>query len=149
MANPTLSLLAFPQRWDGTKLTVNVLVVPAIDPTAPNQVAPATPAFAKAKLVLDAKLIPSLDNLPDVTDAATKSFGLGVSPPPSAATLFNQLKASFSFDPSPPVPQPRRPQTSVKKYLPPSYRNAFPFEQPRTRLAVTDKSFECAIRDEG
>lgn len=149
MANPTLSLMAFPQSWDGTKLTLNVLLVPAVDPTADNQIAPGTPAFAKAKPVLGAKLITNLNNLPDTTDPATKSFPMGVTAPANALSLFNQLKASFQFNPSPPAPQPRRDLTSVKKYLPPSYRSAFPFEQPRTRLAVTGKEFECAIRDEG
>ncbi|MBM4259674.1 MAG: hypothetical protein FJ147_27730 [Deltaproteobacteria bacterium] len=36
---------------------------------------------------------------------------------------------------------------SVKKYLPVSYRKAFNFTTPRTRNAVTDDSYHCAIRD--
>ncbi|WP_026898278.1 hypothetical protein [Daejeonella oryzae] len=36
---------------------------------------------------------------------------------------------------------------SVKKYLPHSYRDAFNFTSPRTKNAVTDDSYHCAIRD--
>ena len=36
---------------------------------------------------------------------------------------------------------------SVKKYLPHSYRESFNFTSPRTKNAVTDDSYHCAIRD--
>src|SRR5262249_34002807 len=35
----------------------------------------------------------------------------------------------------------------IRKYLPLSYRKAFNFTAPRTRAAVTDDSYHCAIRD--
>ncbi|MEO8794091.1 MAG: hypothetical protein ABI390_01425 [Daejeonella sp.] len=38
-------------------------------------------------------------------------------------------------------------ELSVKKYLPESYREAFNFTSPRTKNAVTDDSYYCAIRD--
>ena len=40
-------------------------------------------------------------------------------------------------------------EASVKKYLPVSYRQAFNFTTPRTRNAVTDDSYRCAVRDAG
>ncbi len=38
--------------------------------------------------------------------------------------------------------------TSVRKYLPLSYRNAFNFTSPRLRNAVTDDSYHCAMREQ-
>ena len=154
MATPTLSLLAFPQRWDGAQLALNILVVPVGDPTAANAIsptvspAPPTPAFAAANLALDARLIGSLDQLPDVT-AAHKTFALGVAAPAGRDVLYAQIEASFHVDPAPPPPRPRAALTSVKKHLPESYTRAFAFEQPRSPLASPDADFGCALRDPG
>lgn len=37
--------------------------------------------------------------------------------------------------------------TALRKYLPESYRKAFNFTSPRVRNAVTDDSYQCAMRD--
>ena len=48
-------------------------------------------------------------------------------------------------------PRRRRPRLAaefpVRKYLPISYRQAFNFTTPRTRAAVTDDSYRCAVRN--
>jgi len=66
--NYRLSLQAFPQSWDGTQITLRILVMPQGDPTSAllTGVAPApdSPAFADANLSFVAALIPSLDALP-------------------------------------------------------------------------------------
>jgi hypothetical protein len=155
MATPTLSLLAFPQKWDGTQLTLNILIVPVGDPTAPNNIAPTvspappTPAFEKAKLALDGKLITTLNQMPDVTDPHTKSFSLGISTPSNLDAIYAEVKKSFHLDPAPPPPKIRPALTSIKKVLPSSYTSAFPFEQSRSPLATPDADFGCALRDPG
>ena len=44
-------------------------------------------------------------------------------------------------------PAPVKEENSVKKYLPQSYRKSFNFIAPRTKNAVTDDSYHCAVRD--
>ena len=56
-----LSLLPFPQSWDGGSLVVRFLCLPKGDPQAPLK--PGLPAFAAANLVFEAQLIGSLARL--------------------------------------------------------------------------------------
>src|SRR5690606_16076207 len=46
-----------------------------------------------------------------------------------------------------PVPLDQAGKRGIKKYLPFSYRNGFNFTQPRHPNAVTDDSYQCAVRD--
>jgi hypothetical protein len=138
-----LTLMPFPQRWDGTGIDMRILVAPRGDPTQP--LTPGAPPFAKAKLTLDAQLIPSLASLPAPADV-TASIKLPIAPPPQAEALFEELASRVAFDPAPPAVTPPAPSTAFLKKLMPSYQAAFPFERPRTRFAVTDDSFACALR---
>src|SRR5271165_2951145 len=138
-----LTIMPFPQRWDGTGIDLQILVAPRGDPTQP--LIAGAPAFATAKLTLNAQLIPNLAALPSPANA-TSSIKLPVAPPPGVAALFNQIKAGVPFDPAPSPVTPPAPQTAFLKQLMPSYQAAFPFERPRTRFAVTDDSFACALR---
>ena len=153
MATPTLSLLAFPQRWTArsscsTSSSCRSAIRPRPIDLADGVAGAADPAFAAANLALDARLIGSLDQLPDTT-AAHKTFALGVAAPAGRDVLYAQIKASFHVDPAPPPPRPRAALTSVKKHLPESYTRAFAFEQPRSPLATPDADFGCALRDPG
>ena len=62
-----LTLLAFPQSWEGGSLVVRFLCLPKGDPEA----APAAglPSFSTANLIFNARLIGSLDELPLTADS--------------------------------------------------------------------------------
>ena len=64
----SLSLLAFPQSFDGANIRLRILVMPQGDPLSPLLTnvppAPNSPAFADGKPQFTAALIPSLAALP-------------------------------------------------------------------------------------
>ena len=151
-----LSISAFPQRWDAqnAQLELHVLVMPRGKPLEPLAMGalPArdAPAFAKAKLVLNAMLIPSLERLPDPADVTT-SRPLNVVTPTNLEVLYREVAKRFTISPvtaSTPKPQPRRKDTHFKKFLPPSYRSAFAFEQPRPGTFVND-TYKCTLQNPG
>ncbi|CAN5867363.1 hypothetical protein BH18ACI4_BH18ACI4_06990 [soil metagenome] len=156
------TLLPFPQFYDGgTRLNLRVVVVPrnqnplrpAIEPVAPGVV-----PFAEAQWSFEAGIISSLSDFPyDQLPHDTRP--LPIAAPANAKALFEALKKNFK------ITSPDRdnsalevgmgagttkpPDQSVKKYLPLSYRQAFNFTTPRTRNAVIDDSYRCAVRDAG
>jgi hypothetical protein len=163
--NRRFTILTFPQFFDGATLTLNVVVLPrnqnplrrAIEnnPTVPD-----APAFASAKLSLVAKIISGLGSFPN-TQLANDTAPLVVVQPTQAEALFLRLADNFKIEnltqsnenltanldkATEPVLDEAK---SVKKYLPLSYRQAFNFTTPRTRNAVTDESYRCAVRDAG
>jgi hypothetical protein len=121
-----LTLMPFPQRWDGTGIDLRILVAPRGDPTQP--LTAGAPPFAKAKLTLEARLIPSLANLPSPANV-TASIRLPIVPAAGAEALFNELKARVNLNPAPPPVTPPAPTTAFLKQLMPSYQAAFPFER--------------------
>ncbi len=146
--NPTfkLSLLAFPQKWDGISITLRFLVLPQGDPRSPLLTGvPNTPAFADAKLKILAHLIPSLDALPQPSNA-TAQVSLVLTPPSNPRTLFQHLATQFHIVPNNPGEPPRRSGWRTRKFLPESYRNAFDFDRPRTPFALTDDTYRCMIQ---
>jgi hypothetical protein len=149
--NPTyqLSLLAFPQSWDGANIRLRILVMPQGNPLSPllTGVAPApdSPAFADAKPRFVAQLIPSLIALP-APGAVIAQVPLTTSSPANARTLFQQLAAQFNIVPDPPGKPPRRTGYRTRKFLPESYRSAFNFDKPRTPFAVTDDTYSCLMK---
>src|SRR6266542_2249257 len=139
-----LSLLTFPHHWDGGALSINVLALPVgnrLDPLALGE-----PAFADATLGLEAQLIPSLDRLPAFADV-TATIPLALTPPPpTPRDVFNLLALSVPIvPPTPATSTPRRPGRAIKKLLMPSYQRAVDFAPPKTKFAVTDDSYECAL----
>jgi hypothetical protein len=148
--NPTfrLSLLAFPQRFDGTNIRLRILIMPQGDPLSPLLTgvspAPDSPAFADAKPKLVAELIPSLVALP-APAGVTAQVPLDSTPPAGARALFQQLATQFNIAADAPGNPPRRIGYSTRKYLPESYRDAFNFDRPRTPFCVTDNSYHCLI----
>jgi hypothetical protein len=143
MAN--LTLLAFPQFWDGAgTLSVRFLALPSGDPFAPLDLA-AAPPFAATELQIEARLVSNPANLPKPTDPAT-AVSLGAMPRPRRADLFGVLRDKFQVV-APPAAPPGPPlQPRVKKLLTKSYQRAARVTQSRTPFAVTDSSSRRAPR---
>jgi hypothetical protein len=145
-----LSLLTFPQRVTPTgaasTLDLRLLLLPLGDPTAALDVG--WPAFAGATLKLNACVIDSLASLPTNASAIALQVPFTAKPPANAVALFALLKKNLtdkgaSVNTNAPVsPDGVR----IRKALPASYTNAFPFSQPRTNDLLVGDGFGCAIR---
>ncbi len=150
--NPTytLSLLAFPQSFDGANIRLRFLVMPQGDPLQPLLTnvppAPDSPAFADAKPKFVAALIPSLDALPAPANV-TAQIALATTPPLQARASFQQVAMQFNIVPNPAGQTPRRSGYRTRKFLPESYRNAFNFDRPRTPFALTDDTYHCLLQN--
>jgi hypothetical protein len=146
----TVSLSAFPQRWDSTNIRLRILVMPQGNPLssllAGVSPTPNSPAFADAKPQFTAELIPSLGALP-AASAVTAQINLTTPSPTGARALFEQLATQFNIAPDAPGNPPRRNGYSISKYLPDSYRDAFNFDRPSTPFAVTDDSYFCMLKN--
>ncbi len=145
IVNTRLVLLPFPQRWDGNRLSLRLLVGAFGNPRQP--LTPGEPPFAKAKLKFKAYLIPSLENLPAPADV-TEQIDLPIDAPTQADALFAALETAFSIDPNPSTYTPPAATTHIKKFAPRSYLEATGFSRLRTEFAVTDSSHTCALKGE-
>ena len=139
MANTTrLSLLPFPQLWDGTSFTLRFLCLPKGDPHAPLN--PGLPKFADANLVFEAHLIGSLARLPQSGDA-TPSGPLTIDEPPDRkADLFEELPKHFNIGAS------KAPglKPVFRKSLTDSYR-ALIGDRVRSSFLSSAAEFDCAV----
>ena len=90
-----LTLLAFPQSWEGGSLVVRFLCLPKGDPEA----APAAglPPFSTANLIFNARLIGSLDELPLTADSTPTGPLALKDPPVDKAGLFAELATHFTI----------------------------------------------------
>lgn len=159
------ALLPLPQYFDGSTLSLNIVVLPrnqnplsdAIEQNGPT--VPDAPSFADAQLSFDAKIITGLGNFPN-TLSTNDTRSLTVTRPSNVRPLFQALANQFQISPlntknidlsanPDKAPAAVNQDRSVKKYLPLSYRSAFNFTNPRTPNAVTDDSYYCAIRNAG
>lgn len=142
-----LNLLPYLQNWDGTQLSVRLLMIPRDSPLDPliSGLTPPGPSFATANFVLDVRLVQGLDQIPSTGSPSTSVV---ISPPfpAQAQNIFNQLSTLFTIDPAPPPATPRRAGTRFKKYLPPTYRDAAGFSVSRSPYTVTDNSYFCTLR---
>ncbi|MEK7256874.1 MAG: hypothetical protein AAB316_19120, partial [Bacteroidota bacterium] len=164
-ANRRFSLLPFPQFFDGNTLTINIVVLPrnqnpllpAIE-GAPGITDPGV-SFAGANFAFEAHVVSSLADFPN-NHSADDVIGLPTNPPGNAGALFQALAANFSItnlgvannnanvnNPANDQPPTAKSGFPIRKYLPVSYRKAFNFTTPRTKAAVTDDSYHCAIRN--
>jgi hypothetical protein len=139
-----LNLLPYLQHWDGARLRVRLLAVPRGNPLDP-LVAPAGKSFAAADFVFAVRLVAGLDQIPTF---GTPVSEVDIASPhlPHAQDLFNQLANVFPIDPAPPAPNPRPAGTRIKKYLPPTYRDAVGLSVPRSPYTVSDDSYFCTLR---
>jgi hypothetical protein len=165
--NQRFTLLTFPQFFDGTVLRLNVVfmprnqnpLMPAIEGQAPS--IPDAPAFADAKLSFVARIVSGLSGLPGAT-APRPPIALVTTQPAMVRPLFDALANQFTIinkgaantnlninAVAQAAPLPLKLDASVKKYLPLSYRESFNFVAPRSKNAVIDDAYHCAIRDAG
>jgi hypothetical protein len=139
-----LSLMAFPQSWSAAgEIGLRILTLPKGDPLAPLDLL-AEPAFAQTDLVLDAVFVPGLAALPKPADPPER-VQLTLDPRPLRADLFDALRDMFKIAPAPPVQAAAA--MRILKYLPPGYRAASGMTRPRTPMALTDSTYQCALRD--
>lgn len=146
-----LSLMTFPQRWDGTTGTIslNILMLPVGDPTAQLGTGP---QFAGTTVDLVINLASGVDSLPSTATALSFAKTFVATPQPVASalytTLFNQLVAkgitvtSGKLTVAPPA------TARIKKSLPESYKLAFPFEKASSSDIVEGDRFGCALRSQ-
>ena len=143
IADARLNLLTFPQSWDGARISLRILALPKGDPRQP--LFAGAPVFAQSTLRLRARVIPSLDKMPDPADALPAGPYFAETPPGIAA-VFDKLAASFNINPAL-VGNPRPPNTVFKKYLTKSYQHAFAFDGPSRPFVFTNNAYECALKD--
>jgi len=147
LSDVRLSILAFPQRWSAGSLELRVLLLPAGDPT---QSSASLPAFAGTSWALTATVLPGRDSLFAAGPTAgvqTKNFAANC--PAIAVSLFNALGTFFPVAPSTRTTAERLASTNsaeIRKDLPSSYTDAFPFERPGPGTTVGNE-FGCALRD--
>src|SRR5690348_7857656 len=131
LSDLALSLMAFPQTWDGAGIGLNILLLPSNDPTVRLLPGGSGPPFSDSSYKLQVVFIPGLGAPPVDGDPASKIFSITTPAPASASTLFNKLKAKLAPTPIPPTSMAG---VNIHKALPPSYTSAFAFEQPRNPL---------------
>ncbi|HTI60794.1 hypothetical protein [Mucilaginibacter sp.] len=140
-----LTILTFPQKLLGNKLSINALIIPRnIDPTQP--LAPGTPPFQSANLKLQAKVIADLSIFPSDLQPSTSFPLAGVAIPAGAPSVFSTLAAKFNVSVVGDAAPPANANHFIQKYLPLSYRSSFNFTNPRVKEAVIDDSYACAVR---
>jgi hypothetical protein len=140
-----LSLMLFPQSWDGHHLTANLLLLPNGDPTAP---VPLTSGqelpFATAQPMLRAALLPGLTVPPwdpSVTPAMLTFIPLTLAYSTAQSPIFAALTSEFT----PNVPALVQPAGAVYKDLPPSYLEATGFQTPASDTFTTGDGFLCSL----
>ena len=141
LSDLALSIMTLPQYWDGTQLTLNLLLLPASDPTA--KLSPQGPIFAGTTFTLEAIYIPSLENPPADNDLSAKNFALTTPAPASAAGLFTKLQTMYS-----PKIIPPSPLTSViiRKVLPDTYLQASGSGDSGSPYFAIGEEYGCALR---
>ena len=156
------TILPFPQEYDGADtIRLRIVVLPRNQNPLQPAMHPPTEGvvpFAEAQWTFEAGIISGLANFP-YDQLQHDTAPLPIDAPANAKALFEALAKNFKItDPDrnnqdietpPEATATRSVEASVKKYLPVSYRQAFNFTTPRTRNAVTDDSYRCAVRDAG
>jgi hypothetical protein len=146
--NARISILTFPQQWQGNVLKLRVLVMPRnFNPLIADQVAPGTPAWVDASMALRARLITDGEKYPSILEG-DESFSLpGVAMPANVRPIFKDIEQQLGGITSTQKLQGVKPNERARKYLPQSYRSSFNFTTPRTKDAAIDDSYQCTIRD--
>jgi hypothetical protein len=160
--DPRISILTFPQAFDGDRLHLNILLVPRLsiawngDPLLPlienfPNAGDATAAFVDADLRFEVRALDGFSVFPvsapvSFTSAIPAADGVRA----DARALFESLVAPaagrFKVSAAPRLAQPVKKDIFIQKYLPKTYREAFLFSGPRTEDARTDDSYHCAVK---
>lgn len=144
-----LSLMAFPQRWNGNtnQLSLNLLLLPVGDPTAPLGTGP---QFAGTSVHVVVNVVSGLETLPTSTTVATQTIPTLATPqsvaPTLFSTLYSQLVAKGITVTSSKVSVAPPATARIMKSLPASYTQAFPFEGPRSSDLTIGPGYCCALR---
>ncbi|QLY28368.1 hypothetical protein H0264_23670 [Nocardia huaxiensis] len=154
-----LTLVPYLQRWDhrSRNLSIRLLIAPTGNPLEPlGSAVPQDPAFADAGLAFAVHISDSIDALPQrtlVDQITVLPDPAGVTPTlthPHARPIFTAIKQVLEIPDGPAAdtfaPQDRDQSKQLRKYLPRSYRQSFPFVRPRTSLAVIDNSYHCLMK---
>ena len=148
MADPLrLALTTFPQHWDGSgTLTLNVVLVPAVDPLPGALIGTASPSFANGSPTFSVILNPGLDALPSSTGTGAVTLTPTIlSAPATPAATFALLQGAVTtsgatLGTSTSLVIPR-----IRKSLPPSYMAAGG-GPPDGNITTTDDEFGCGVR---
>ena len=146
MASTRLNFLPYLQEWDGASLQLRLLVVPRdspLDPLVPG-VAPPGPSFATAHFTFGVRLVQGPVGIP-ITGTPTTAVAVTPPFPARAEALFNALATVYAIDVAPPAASPRRAGRQVRKYLPPTFRDAIGFSGHRSPLTVSDDTYFCLL----
>jgi len=150
--NRRFSILPFPQSFNKEGLlALNIVVLPRNqDPLEPAIAGPGVPPFADAEFSFEAHIVSSLAGFPhNLTPSLVRPAPVQL--PANAHALFEALRLQFqirdALTASDKATEAASSEFPVRKYLPLSYRQAFNFTTPRTRAAVTDDSYRCAVRN--
>ena len=153
--------MVFPQGFDGKKLLLNIVLIPRNQNPfenyntglpAPNDFAT---AFANLIPQFEIGVVKGLDEWPlsNATAVNRKPVKIPVTVEQAVnkTALLTAIAADFgariNVDNTTDKADNIIPEdTSVHKYLPESYRNAFNFTTPRHKNARTDDSYHCALR---
>jgi hypothetical protein len=152
-SHPNITILPFPQKFDGRFLQFRVLVAPRnSSPLRP--LYPGAAAFAHANLQLRPRIVSGLKGFPAEGAALADALPFEIHHQgalAAAADIFSAIAGQFTIvdvDAGAQVNLPAsKPKHFIKKYLPESYRNSFNFQKPRTDRAVVDDSYRCAMRN--
>lgn len=155
-----LSLLTFPQKYENGILYFNILLIPRnLNPLTPLKAN--LPAFVDGNISFKTQIIDSLDGppvlgnitdtlQPDIHSVTTNVRGVWEAlrdqiektekvKVDDVATSDPNQKFDADFE--------KYKNVSIKKYLPLSYRKSFNFTKPKTKYAVLDDEYECAIKN--
>ncbi|KJC60082.1 hypothetical protein UP10_15575 [Bradyrhizobium sp. LTSPM299] len=142
-----LALTTFPQHWDGKgTLTLNVVVIPAVDPLPGSLIGPSSPSFANGAPTFTVIVNKGLGALPVSTGANAIALSPTIlSAPASPAATFALLQSSVTASGATLGTQPILAIPRIRKSLPPSYL-AVGGGPPDGNLTTTDDEFGCAVR---
>jgi hypothetical protein len=148
MAAPLrLALTTFPQQWDGkATMTLNVVLIPAVDPLPGPLIGPSTPSFANGTPTFTVIVNKGVAGLP--TSIGANAIPLTptiLSPPASPAATFALLQSSVTASGATLGTPPALTIPRIRKSLPPSYMAAGG-GPPDGDLTTTDDEFGCAVR---
>lgn len=136
-----LSLLPFPQFWDGDSLTVRFLCLPKGDPLL-DPLKPGLPVFADANLVFEARLIGSLGHLPVSGDSTPVGPLIPDVPADNKPALFTELKDNqFNITG---VRVPSAVKYAFRKAMTGSYR-ALIGNRRHSQYLADSAEFDCAM----
>lgn len=136
----SISLLTFPQLWDGASLVVRFLCLPRVGPLTPLR--DGLTSFADSNFIFQAKLIGSLDRLPLPADATSSGPLLPEEPPVQKSQLFAELAKEFSIV----ARKPLAPRPEFRKAMTDSYR-ALIGNRTHSGLLRDPDEFACALHE--